>query len=277
MKIFAICMMKNDADIIEYLLTESSKWAYKIFIYDNGSTDNSWEIVKELAKTNEQVVPFMKEDIMFRPYLRKKVFDKYKDLAQEGDWWCLSLDTDEFYIDDPREFLPKVPKIYQAVISESYEYKLTWEDIEEFEFTNTSPHDAELLQYYSPKTYGELRFFRHRDKFVWEDKSYPPRRVGVKYLKGIRLKHLQYRSPLQIQKRLDLRRKVMESGYRKWKHDDYERWEEKIEYRKNLIKETPDFPNHGPKYPHLHLSKRLVSRIRSRYIPFVMHNLGIWP
>jgi glycosyltransferase involved in cell wall biosynthesis len=277
MKIFAICMVKNDGDIIEYNLTESSKWADKIFIYDNGSTDNSWEIIQELSKNNDRIIPYKKENIMFRPHLRAEVFNHYRHLANEGDWWCLSLDTDEFYIDNPKEFLPKVPKFYQAVISESYEYKLTWEDIEELEFTNHSPHDAQQLSYYSPKTYAELRFFRHRNRLKWNPDEYPPKRAGIIYPLGIRLKHLQYRSPDQIQKRLDLRRKVMESGYKQWKHDDFKLWSEKVEYRKDLIKESPDFFNAGPKYPNLHFPKSYFSKIKNRYIPMIFHYLKIFP
>jgi hypothetical protein len=32
----------------------------------------------------------------------------------DGDWWCI-LDADEFYIDDPREFLEAVPKRFSSV------------------------------------------------------------------------------------------------------------------------------------------------------------------
>lgn len=277
MKIFGICLAKNDADIIEYLLNENSKWAHKIFVYDNGSTDDTWEIVNELAKTNKVIVPWKKENIDFQPYLRARVYNANKHLASKGDWWCWSMDTDEFYIDDPRDFLSKVPKYYQAVVAQAFEYKLTWEDLKEFEFTNSSPHDAEQLKYYAPLTYGELRFFRHRNRLKWNNFHTRPKHYGVIYKKPIRLKHLQYRSPDQIQKRLDLRRAVMKKGYDKWEHDNFETWQEKVDHRKDLIRETPEFQNDGPKYPYLHFPKNLKGKIKKRYLPFIFHLLKIWP
>ena len=48
MKIFAISIVKNEADVIEQNLKEAELWADKIFILDNGSTDGTWEIIQSL-------------------------------------------------------------------------------------------------------------------------------------------------------------------------------------------------------------------------------------
>ena len=56
MKIYAISLIKNEADIIEKNLIEASKWCDKIFVYDNGSTDGTWEIVKSLS--SNKIIPF---------------------------------------------------------------------------------------------------------------------------------------------------------------------------------------------------------------------------
>ena len=48
MKIFAIMLVKNEADIVGSVLKDAQKWADKIFILDNGSTDGTWEIIQSL-------------------------------------------------------------------------------------------------------------------------------------------------------------------------------------------------------------------------------------
>ena len=113
MKIFAIMLVKNEADIVECVIKDAEKWADRIFIMDNGSTDGTWEIVQSLK--NDIVVPW-KQD--FRPYsngLRADVFNEFRQEASDGDWWCFKLDADEFYYDNPKEFLAKIPKKYSLV------------------------------------------------------------------------------------------------------------------------------------------------------------------
>lgn len=56
MKIFAIMLVKNEADIVGYVLKEAEKWADKIFIIDNGSTDGTWEIIQSMR--NEIITPW---------------------------------------------------------------------------------------------------------------------------------------------------------------------------------------------------------------------------
>lgn len=273
MKIFGICLVKNEADIIEYCLSEASKWASKIFVYDNGSTDGTWEIVNRLAKKNEVIVPFKKEALPFRDHLRAKVFNAYKHLASEGDWWCFRLDSDEFYIDDPREFLAKIPKKYHVVCKASYDYRLTYEDIEEFHFEDTCPHDALQLKYYNPLIYSEKRFFKHRKRLKWPSHEGIPRHMGIIYPEFIKQKHLQYRSPNQIKARLLKKKVATQSGYQFFKnHDNEENWQEVLEYRKNLIKEDGTWAHRGLKYPDLYKRPQHIETLAR-----LMHFLKIFP
>ena len=56
-----------------------------------------------------------------------------------------------------------------------------------------------------------MRFYRHRPGLVWDQGS-APRHLGVVHPRRIRFKHYQYRSPPQIQLRLDTRRLAMQQG-----------------------------------------------------------------
>lgn len=56
MKIFAIMLVKNEADIVASVLKDAEKWADKIFILDNGSTDGTWEIIQSLKNEDRKSV-----------------------------------------------------------------------------------------------------------------------------------------------------------------------------------------------------------------------------
>jgi len=271
--IFGICLIKNEADIIEFCLEEGAKWATKIFVYDNGSEDDTWEIVNELARRNDKIVPYKKEALPFRDNLRAAVFNNYRNLAKEGDWWCFRMDSDEFYIDDPREFLKTIPNQYHVVAKASYDYRLTFEDVDEFKFQNRSPHDAIQLKYYNPLLYTEKRFFRHRNRLLWDDTKSFPNHMGILYPEYIKVKHLQYRSPQQMQDRLHKKKIATQQGYQYFKrHDNEEDWKELLIHRQELIKESPEWTFQGYKYPNLFKQSFLRSSFEK-----IMHQFKIYP
>lgn len=139
MKIFGILLVKNETDIIQASIEDASRWADRIFILDNGSTDGTWDIVKNLES---DIVRPWKQD--FRPYsngLRAEVFNQFRHEAQTGDWWCYKLDSDEFYVDNPREFLANVPKRFHVVAKKSVAYRITPEDLDEHQFTGNFQND----------------------------------------------------------------------------------------------------------------------------------------
>lgn len=49
MRIYAICLIKNEGDIIAECLLHALKFCDRIFVLDNGSTDGTWETVNALA------------------------------------------------------------------------------------------------------------------------------------------------------------------------------------------------------------------------------------
>lgn len=198
-------LVKNEADIVKSVILDAKKWADRIFIMDNGSTDGTWEIIKSLA--DDTVVPW-KQD--FRPYsngLRADVFNEFRNEARDGDWWCFKLDADEFYFDNLKEFLTKVPKKYSLVAKQSLDYVLTTEDVAKYEFSGDFEKDKEQIRYLKNTCWTEPRFFRYRKSLKWEFEatSHYPKYAGLLYPELILVKHYQFRSPKQIQARLDLR------------------------------------------------------------------------
>src|SRR6201987_660133 len=168
MKIHAMCIVKNEADVLQENLIAALYWCDHIYVFDNGSSDGTWELVKELAEQHPEIVPYKQDDVLFSGALRADIFNAFRVNAGPQHWWC-RLDADEFYIDDPRIFLGKIPDRWQTVWSASLNYYFTDQDKilyqqDPVKFLQTPIQQR--LQYYC-NNWGELRFFRHSDNIVW--------------------------------------------------------------------------------------------------------------
>ncbi|MCB9252293.1 MAG: glycosyltransferase family 2 protein [Flavobacteriales bacterium] len=271
MRIFATCLIKNEDDIIEQALLSAAEWADKIFVYDNGSTDKTWEIVNRLAKTHDNIIPWRQDTKHYKNNLFGEAYRANKQICEKGDWWVL-LPADEIYIDNPKEFLAKVPERYHVVKMQSFDFQLTHEDVEEFDFREGDPFDDKKIRYYKPDTYTEVRFFRYRKRLVWPEGQYVPKHIGIVYPKKIRLKHFQHRSPSQIQTRLDIRRGLVETGYKFFRHASQASWKDKLMHRADLVKDEGDGV-----YRSTHIRYDTKSSPFVHFIKVVAHRLGIFP
>lgn len=234
MRIHGLCVIKNEADIIIQTLTAATRWCDCIYVLDNGSTDGTWSKVLNLAGENSSIQPYKRDARPFTDGIRGEIWRKYRRNACEGDWWCI-LDADEYYIDNPKEFLNRVPKTYDAVWMAIYTYLFTEKDLDIYQSDPESYGDSPIetrLRYYVIGEYSEARFFRHSskawEKFVQETLKVFPERI--------RMKHFAYRSPEQIQLRLETRWEPMARG--DFVHEKRANW-------------VPDgIVVHGPAQPH---------------------------
>ncbi len=215
MKIRGLCIVKNESDVIEESLEAASRWADEIFVWDNGSIDGTWDAVQSLAQRNEVIVPFKQDGRPFRDGLRAEIYQHFRHLASEGDWW-FALPADELYIDDPRLFLAKVPAGDSTVWTTSFSYYFTDRDLARFQEdpARYGPEVSvlEKLRYYL-NHWSEIRFFRHDPAAVWSDTCWP---VGLEQAPAfpvrIWVRHFAYRSPDQIDLRLRTRAPLVASG-----------------------------------------------------------------
>lgn len=268
-RIHCFCLVKNEGDIIQACLQDALRWAEAVYVYDNGSSDDTWDKVQALR--SERIIPWKQEDAPFQEALRAEIFQAFRHRAREGDWWC-QLDADEFYLDNPREFLAQVPPRMHAVWALFLEYYLTHQDLERIDFGQPMETLLKELRYYRA-CHAEPRFFRHRDRLVWRLDSGRPTHLGLVYPDWIRLRHYKYRSPEQIQRRLDTRREARRRGFPGWEHAAQEDWREKIVGAGQLHFDAGDgrflidsqaLPNHRGSW-------------RSRLVKRVFHGVGLWP
>lgn len=229
MKIHGMCLVKNEDDIVAQTLIAAIEWCDFIYIFDNGSTDKTWEIVLSLSKQYEQIIPYKQEDCVYSDFLRSQIFNHYKDKYAENDWLCL-LDADEFYIDNPRHFLSDIQKKYQVVWNSSFQYYFTDKALELYK-KNPCLYDDEIpverkCRYYL-NNWSEPRFFRYRKNLKWY-RGKIPNNLGYVYPLRIRLKHYQYRSPQQIQKRLNTRFDAISKGCPEFIHEVQNNWKNAV-------------------------------------------------
>jgi len=272
MRIFGLCLVKNEADIIRTSLRESALWCDRIFVFDNGSTDATWDLVREAAASDARVIAWKQDTRPFDDALRAQIFAAHRHEARAGDWWC-RLDADEFYADDPRAFLSRVSPANHVVWGAWLQYFLTAGDLARF-----SPADeaappemtpALLPRFFQMKG-GEARFFRHRDRLVWGGGAWPEH-LGVIEPRRIRVKHFQYRSPAQIQRRLDTRRAAAAAGWQHFAHSTQESWRDKIADAATLTLDHRDGA-----YPECSDTSHLEPPAR-RALKRIMHGLRLWP
>ena len=267
MKIHGLCLVKNEADVLQETLISALHWCDHIYVFDNGSSDGTWELVKELAKQHLQIVPYKHDDVIYSNGLRADIFNAFRSSAGPRDWWCW-LDADEFYLDDPRIFLAKISDRFRTVWSASFTYYFTDQDAILYRQDPVRyleiPVEQRLCYYLNH--WGEPRFFRHSDDIVWaRDHPFSETLSGVlAYPVRIWLKHYQYRSPAQIERRLLTRRPAVEAG-NGFRHEAVANWDAAVVAARNA---APDFESARWEFVGTRWEERVVPAASLNYDEF---------
>lgn len=207
MRIFSICCVRDENDIVRDALEAALGWSDRIFLFDNGSVDGTWETVQDIVRKTSKIEIVGRDNRTFTDELRGEIFESCRSVASAGDWWC-RLDSDEIYIDDPLRFLADVSDKYGFVFSASFNFYFTDIDLQSYEQEPSrwlAKPVPERLKFYQ-NNWGEPRFVRHRNDLHWAGLIWPDNR-GRTFPSRIRLKHFPYRSPAQISRRLEIRQK----------------------------------------------------------------------
>jgi glycosyltransferase involved in cell wall biosynthesis len=224
MKIFGIMAVKNEVDIIAHTLQAASEWCDAIYVLDNGSDDGTWELVKRMARENPAIVAHGRSLEPFTDSLRGCLFNAYRDRARTGDWWC-RLDADEIYVNSPRAFLAEVTS-HDVVWAIHLQYYFTASDLARYE-KNPQLYDCSLppterYHFYLANA-SEARFFRHRAGLKWQAGAWP-KHCGTVCPKRILVRHYKFRSPTQMQVRVETRATVAQRGGQKFPHWGKKEW-----------------------------------------------------
>ena len=273
MKIHSIMVIKNEEDILPYCLSEALNWSDHIFIYDGLSEDETWAVALEFSKLYpDRIFPWKQDGKVFSESLRAEVFNNYREFSNPGDWWC-HLDADEFYIDNPKDFIKShSDSLHHVFWSIFVEYYPT-----ESEILNYNSHDnlkayLDNLSCYRAN-HAEPRFFKDRKNLIWENNKGRPNHVGPVSKHMLRFKHFKYRSPQQIQLRLKTRQSNRDRGFPGWEHAVLTDWKEKLGNTENLLTDPKDgnFQIEFDRFSHYRGS------FQRRIFQYIMHFLGVYP
>lgn len=111
MKIVSITTIKNEADIIESFVRYHLNIVDLMIILDNGSTDDTLNILNQLENESLPIIVLIDEDKYFEPFVK---YNYLLDVALNkygADVVC-PLDCDEFITCDgqhPRKFIEEIP------------------------------------------------------------------------------------------------------------------------------------------------------------------------
>lgn len=243
MRIHGLCIVKNEADILRQSFQAARAWCDAIYVFDNGSSDGTWELVQDLARDDPAIVPWKQEAAPFREGLRAEIFHAFAERAQRGDWW-VRLDADEFYIDDPRQFLRRLPAstgcVWFAVVS----YYFSTEEVRRYhadpsQFDADVPITEKCRHYFSH--WSEVRFVRHEVMEPWQGiKGWPENLTSRvhSHQRRIRCRHFPYRSPAQIERRIATR---IPGAFTAFRHEAVKNWRSSVELLATQQRQWPNF------------------------------------
>ncbi|MEH2383905.1 MAG: glycosyltransferase family 2 protein [Nostoc sp.] len=212
-RIHAICLAKNEGDVIAETLQFASNFCHKIYVFDTGSIDNTWQQVQKAA--NDIIIPFRYEKVSnFHFGLRAQVFNAVRDSFEIGDWLYI-LDADEFLAENPQKGISIAEREgAQQINTTQYNFHFTDVDWQHYQrgLDSREYPIAQRRRYYR-FTNIEQRLFRIDTDTIWPEYTDADNPIGyLRPLKGTKKPkkcsyripncHYQYRDPEQIQQRL---------------------------------------------------------------------------
>jgi len=223
-------LLRDEQDIITQNLTHLLSWIDNLFILDLGSTDGTWEIVREFAAKDKRIVPFKRAPIIYTDNLRCVIFDQYRDRFDPGDW-VMKIDADEIYHVTPPDFAKqRLRPLDSSVWLQWYFFRLTSSEVAAYDsgqldvMKDRQYPIEDRRRYYKISEYAEPRMFRYRRSMQWPETASFPINAGYVSRNRIPIRHYPHRDPLQMETRFRLRAKMMSlkahaGGH--WKLDDW--------------------------------------------------------
>ena len=93
--VVGLCVVKNEQDIIESFVRHNLRFLDSLLVLDNGSADNTWEILKELTKEFRGLVLGQDDEFAHTQSARTTRMFRSAQLTYNPDY-IMPLDADEF-------------------------------------------------------------------------------------------------------------------------------------------------------------------------------------
>jgi len=207
--------VRDEADIIGQSLDHLLRWADSIYVFDNGSIDNTWEIVRDFAGRDRRIVPLKKDHVYFSDTeVRGWIFHQARKSMREGDWF-LRVDADEFHHLPPPEFVRTRLRKHETIVwHQYYDFRLTDSEARAWEAGKESRADRQRpiedrRRCFTASVYSEPRLCRYRETMQWPISHSFPYNAGFQARERLPIRHYPHRDPVQLSRRCRLRAIMM--------------------------------------------------------------------
>ncbi|MBN1268937.1 MAG: glycosyltransferase family 2 protein [Kiritimatiellae bacterium] len=226
MKIYGVSVVQDEADVIRDSVAWAARFCDRIWIWDLGSRDGTWEILQELQ--SRQVGVARREDLPYSSSLRGEVFKAYREHIEDGSWVYI-LDADEFLVGDPRPVLAAAEREGTGMVGVwQANFFPTERDLEKMDRMGEEVWSglplADRLRHYRVEWF-EWRFTRVVPEMVWDTSGpynairLPDGETMTRSRHKMVVRHYRYRSPQQVATRYALRGRDAEGVPRRFRYD----------------------------------------------------------
>lgn len=235
MTFHAFLLVRNEADILPQTLPHLLEFCAAVHVLDTGSTDGSWDLVREMALREKRLRPFASAPLTGDVSLRGIMFEAVRRTMRGGDWFG-RVDADEFYHVPPPKFVERfVSRREGRVFAQHYDFPMTrslweeWKQNPDSPTTVTTPADIRAARrqfMVDTRMWFDARWFRFRRGMRWAPGQPNPFNPGLAARVRIPVLHYRWRNLPQVLDRLSNRAamaKVDPHGEH-WAQADPESW-----------------------------------------------------
>ena len=220
-KIFAVCFVKNEEDIIADSLRHAAGFCDRIYVIDNASDDRTWDIV--LGLDLPPVVPVASLDFVFRDYHRVWFMGWKQAKLGRDNWWYI-LDADMFLDGDPREAIAGAEEEgADAIAVNVVNFHLTGAEVEAARRAGRKEGWRDRVFYHLYES-GEVFLFRNTGYLDYGICAGRPLGLTREYSRRLVSRHYPCRSAEQLEKRIRSRSGNPEFQSQLKKGPDWERY-----------------------------------------------------
>lgn len=207
--------VRDEADIIGQCLRHLLAWADAIYVFDTGSSDDTWEIVQQFAAEDRRVAPLRKDAVFFSDKrVRGWMFHQARRRMREGDWF-LRVDADEFHHVWPPDFVRTRMREHDTIAyHQYYDFQLTSSEVKDWEQGTETLEDRkrpieDRRRWFIPSVYTEPRLCRYRESMRWPEEVSFPYNAGYVAVARLPIRHYPHRDPEQLALRCALRARML--------------------------------------------------------------------
>lgn len=230
----ALLPVRDEGDIISQCLSHALSWADRIYVYDTGSVDETYDIVQTMAQQDDRIRIVAKEPVYYNENrVRGLLFEVARKDLRDGDWF-VRLDADEFHHISPRDFVASRLSPNEGVVYHQYfDFQLTLSEAQalqtEEEIDLERQTDIALRRRaYTVSFYAEPRMCKYRASMRWPVSVSFPFNCGLVAKQRIPIRHYPHRDPRQLNRRCKLRAVMMSDRQNRsnWSDPEAHHWVE---------------------------------------------------